>query len=111
LAWPAGALLLTAAGAAPSRAPHEYVVDTASSRAADTNPGTSDQPLKTISRAAELAQPGETVRVRPGTYRESVHLRRGGVPGRPLTFLADPPGQAVVTGADPLRGWQRLAGA
>ncbi|MGD0093284.1 MAG: DUF1565 domain-containing protein, partial [Planctomycetota bacterium] len=47
-------------------------------RAADTNPGTREQPFKTIGRAAELLQPGEKVLIHEGVYRECVRPRRGG---------------------------------
>jgi len=40
---------------------------------ADSNPGTKRAPLRTIQRAAELAQPGDTVTVHAGIYRERVH--------------------------------------
>ena len=44
---------------------HLYVATTGS----DTNPGTRDEPLKTIARADALARPGCTIHVGPGTYR------------------------------------------
>jgi len=40
--------------------------------ASDENPGTAQRPLKTINAAAQIAQPGDTVLVRAGTYRERV---------------------------------------
>lgn len=55
--------------------------------------------VRTIQRAAELAEPGETILLWPGIYRETVHLRRGGRPGRPLVLRAAIPGQAVISGA------------
>ncbi len=58
--------------------------------------------VRTIQRAADLADPGETILIWPGTYREEVFLRRGGRPGRPLVLRAAIPGQAVISGgADP----------
>ena len=56
----------------------------------DSNPGTAVKPLKTISRAAALVKPGDTVTVHAGVYNESVRLRAGGEPGRPITFRAAP---------------------
>lgn len=55
-------------------------------------------PVRTIQRAAELAEPGETILIWPGVYREDVHLRRGGRPGLPLVIRAAVPGQAVISG-------------
>ncbi|HZA73576.1 MAG TPA: DUF1565 domain-containing protein, partial [Propionibacteriaceae bacterium] len=40
--------------------------------------GSPDQPLRTISRAAALAEPGDTVVVHGGEYREWVKPQRGG---------------------------------
>jgi len=55
--------------------------------------------VRTIQRAVDLADPGETVLVWPGVYREEVHLRRGGRPGRPVVLRAARPGRGVISGA------------
>lgn len=65
--------------------------------------------VRTLARAVDLAAPGETILLWPGVYRETVHLFRGGLPGRPLRIRAALPGQAVISGAAPgslSRGWQ-----
>ena len=54
--------------------------------------------VATIQRAAELAIPGDTVLIAPGTYRERVRVRRGGRPGAPVVFRAAEPGSVLVTG-------------
>ena len=54
--------------------------------------------LKTISAAAALAQPGDTVLIDPGTYHEQVNLPRSGLPGKPITFQAVTPGTVTVDG-------------
>src|SRR5256885_16240122 len=53
-----------------------YYVSTSGS---DGNPGSLDQPLRTIQQAASRAQPGDTVLVRGGTHPETVR------PSRPRT--------------------------
>jgi alpha-L-arabinofuranosidase len=45
----------------------------------DTNTGSEDAPFLTISAAARVAQPGDTVLVHAGTYREWVSPRFGGL--------------------------------
>jgi len=45
-------------------------------RGDDANPGSSAQPLKTISKAAALAGAGDTVRIATGVYREAVSLEQ-----------------------------------
>ena len=44
----------------------------------DGNPGTKAKPFKTISAAAAIAQPGDTITVHEGVYRERVNPPRGG---------------------------------
>ncbi len=68
-------------------------------QAGDGGPGTEGSPFLTISRAAELAQPGDTVLVHPGVYREHVAPARGGEEGRPITYQAAPEGHAAVRGS------------
>ena len=58
-------------------------------------------PLRSLARAVVLAAPGETILLWPGTYRETVLLRRGGLPGKPLRIRAAIPGTAVISGAAP----------
>jgi len=47
----------------------------------DANPGTQAAPLRTIQRAADLAQPGDAITVHAGVYRERVSPPRGGESG------------------------------
>jgi hypothetical protein len=44
----------------------------------DGNPGTEARPFKTISAAASVAGPGDTITVHEGVYRERVNPPRGG---------------------------------
>ena len=44
----------------------------------DANKGTAKAPFETISRAAEVAQPGDVIRVHEGVYRERINPLRGG---------------------------------
>lgn len=60
----------------------------------DTNPGTSASPLATIQEALDRADPGDTVRVEPGEYREVLTVPQGGSPGSPVTLTGPP--DAVV---------------
>ena len=77
------ALLLTGAigdvTVGPVRAA-TYVVDQAAPGAADTNPGTAEEPFMTAQRAAEIARPGDTIYVMAGKYDERVKVKTGGDP-------------------------------
>jgi hypothetical protein len=55
--------------------------------------------VRSLQRAADLAESGDTILLWPGLWRETVHLRRGGRPGRPLVLRAALPGRAVISGA------------
>jgi len=52
-----------------------------------------------VQDALDAAQPGDTVRVRAGIYRETVVFRRGGLPGAPIVLEAWPGEQAVLDGS------------
>lgn len=65
----------------------------------DAGPGSEDEPLSTIQRAAEIARPGDTVLVSGGTYTERVDVDVSGEPGRRITFSAAPGDEVVVDGS------------
>jgi parallel beta-helix repeat protein len=71
----------------------------------DDNSGDLSQPLKTISRAGDMARPGDSVIIQPGVYRETLGLTCSGTPGRAIVFQAKEPGTAIITGADVLTIW------
>lgn len=87
-----------------SRAMTFYVATTGS----DTNSGSADAPLRTIQRAADLAQPGDVVTVRAGIYRERVNPVRAGLPGKRITYQAAPGEHVVITGSEPVTHWVKL---
>jgi hypothetical protein len=84
---------------AASRA--EYVVGP---KGSDTNPGTAEAPLATIQQALVRAQPGATVLVRPGRYREKVTTVRDGQPDEPITITGPP--DAVFSGVQQGRSFE-----
>ncbi len=89
-----------------------YVVAGQDPAASDSGPGTAAHPFKTISRAAKLAQPGDTVLVEPGVYREWVRPARGGTPGHPIVYQAAPGGRVLVKGSELWKpAWTPLDGA
>ncbi len=72
---------------------------------ADTNSGrTVDAPLASVQRAADLAEPGDTVYLRQGTYRESIRPARSGLPEKPISFTSYPGERATISGADVVGG-------
>ncbi|MBS3734889.1 MAG: right-handed parallel beta-helix repeat-containing protein [Phycisphaerae bacterium] len=96
----------------PVAAGRTYIVDRNHPKAADDNPGSPAAPLKTISRAAALAGPGDTVRVHGGVYRERVAPVRGGEPGKPVVYRAAAGEAVAIRGSDLWPGpWEPVAGA
>ena len=66
-----------------------YYVDQHHPRASDANPGAEDQPFKTISAAAGMLAPGDTVYIKAGVYREAVIAGTlSGTAEKPITFAA-----------------------
>jgi hypothetical protein len=82
----------------------------------DANAGDESAPFRTLSHAAKIVNPGDTVLARAGVYFEHVKLERGGTKEAPITFRAvDGPGKTIVTGAHrALREgrlkWERVEG-
>jgi len=77
----------------------------------DNATGTETTPLRTIQKGAELARPGDTVRVHAGTYREWVKPVRGGLSDqRRITFEAAPGEKVVIKGSEVVTGWVNEGG-
>ena len=66
----------------------------------DAATGTAAAPFRTVQRGADAAQPGDTVLVAPGIYRERVAPPRGGSEGKPIVFRSAERHQAVIKGSD-----------
>jgi hypothetical protein len=78
----------------------------------DTNPGTRAAPLRSIQQAAELAQPGDTVTVHAGIYRERVNPPRGGTSEAMRIVYRAAPGEHVeIRGSEVVTGWEHVRGS
>ena len=82
----------------------EYFVATDGCDAAD---GSAAKPWRTIQRAADAVQAGDTVTIRGGVYREWVKPANAGRKDAPITYQAAKGEKVVVTGADPVKGWTK----
>lgn len=75
----------------------------------DANAGAQNTPFRTIQHAADLAQPGDVITVHEGVYRERVNPPRGGTSdGQRIVYRAAPGEQVVITGSEPVKGWERV---
>jgi HK97 gp10 family phage protein len=63
------------------------------------------QALRTVQAGVNRLQPGDTLCLRGGVYRETVTFPRSGAPGRPITLKPFRGEQPVLSGCDPVSGW------
>ena len=67
----------------------------------DSNPGTPNSPFRTIQKAMNVVNPGDTVLVRGGTYKEGrITLRRCGTPNNWINIKAYPNETPIIDGSD-----------
>lgn len=85
--------------------PNVYYVDPRHPAAAD-DPGWGYPavPLASLAKACAVAEPGEAILLRGGVYREVLRPRNDGVTVRAMTGE-----RALISGADLIEGWRRLA--
>lgn len=75
----------------------------------NSNRGTRRAPLKTIQRAAELARPGDVVKVHAGIYREWINPPRGGESDKKrITFEAAKGEVVEIRGSELVRNWAKF---
>jgi alpha-N-arabinofuranosidase len=80
-----------------------------SSNGLDGNPGTEAKPFKTISVAASIAEPGDTITVHEGVYRERINPPRGGSSDeKRIVYQAAKGEEVVIKGSEIIKGWKKI---
>jgi hypothetical protein len=75
----------------------------------DQAPGSAAKPFRTISAAAQVAQPGDVITVHAGVYRERVAPPRGGTSDRKRIVYQAAPGEKVeIKGSEVAKGWEKV---
>jgi alpha-L-arabinofuranosidase len=75
----------------------------------DSNPGSQRAPLRTIQRAADLAQPGDLITVHGGVYRERVNPPRGGESDtRRIVYQAASGEKVEIKGSEVVSNWVKV---
>ncbi len=78
-------------------------------RGADAQDGSDARPLATISAAARRAQPGDTITIHEGIYRERIAPPRGGTSdARRIVYQAAPGETVVLKGSEIIQGWKKV---
>ena len=84
-----------------------HVLETGS----DSGSGSQARPYLTIGKAASVAQPGDTVIVHGGTYREWVKPPRGGTEeSKRITYRAAPGENVFIKGSQRITSWTNQGG-
>jgi len=98
----AGVVIIVGAGVVGAREIH------VSKAGSDSGPGDQSSAYLTIKKAASAAQPGDTVTVHAGTYREWVKPVRGGTgEQKRITYRAAPGANVMIKGSECIRSWTR----
>ena len=77
----------------------------------DSNEGSLSSPYLTISRAAQVATPGDVIVVQAGTYREYIDPPRGGTSDQErIVYRANPGDEVYVKGSEAISFWTHIDG-
>ncbi len=80
-------------------------------RGDDQNEGSSSKPFRTISAAAEIAQPGDIITIHGGIYRERITPPRGGESDtKRIVYRAADGEKVIIKGSEVIDGWQNVQG-
>jgi len=77
----------------------------------NSNPGSKTNPFKTMSEAALVAMPGDTVLVYSGVYRERVAPNNGGTSQAPIVYMVAPGEEVLLKGSEVWqKPWKHMEG-
>lgn len=81
-------------------------------KGSDCGLGNVESPLLTIDKAASVAQPGDSIIVHEGIYREEItHINTGLSESRRISFEAAKDEQVIIKGSEEITGWQQIDGS
>ncbi|MCM8803327.1 MAG: right-handed parallel beta-helix repeat-containing protein [Candidatus Omnitrophica bacterium] len=84
-----------------------YYVDNKNPKASDSNPGTKEQPFLTISKGISILQPGDTLIIKEGIYREELRINKKGQDTKPILIKAEENERVIITGSEKISGWRK----
>ncbi len=71
----------------------------------DANAGTLASPFLTLAKAAELAQAGDVVNIRAGSYHEVLRPSHSGTADQPIVFQPYQDEKVIITAMEAVNGW------
>jgi len=71
----------------------------------DWQAGSFNKPFQTISKAAAIALPGDTIFIHEGVYREWVNPKNSGTEHQRITYCAAAGEQVIISGAEIITDW------
>lgn len=81
-------------------------------KGSDCGLGNVESPFLTIDKAATVAQPGDSIIVHEGIYREEItHINTGLSESRRISFEAAKDEQVIIKGSEEITGWQQIDGS
>lgn len=81
-------------------------------KGSDCGFGNVESPFLTIDKAASVAQPGDSIIVHEGIYREEItHINTGLSESRRISFEAAKDEQVIIKGSEEITGWQQTDGS
>ncbi|PTJ19876.1 hypothetical protein BU069_04070 [Staphylococcus succinus] len=78
-------------------------------KGSDFGLGDGESPFLTIDKAASVAQPGDSIIVHEGVYREEItHINTGLSESRRISFEAAKDERVIIKGSEEITGWQQI---
>lgn len=100
-------LMLVSLALTPAARAAELWVDASAPAGGD---GSAAKPHAAIAAAIKAAKGGDTITIRKGIYRETLALAASGTPEKPTVLRAAPGERVILSGFEPIKGWQPQAG-
>ena len=73
---------------------------------ADSNDGSIDKPYLTISKAADVAGPGDVCFIHAGTYEETLKPTKSGTSVKPIVFQSYPGDKVIIEVIEPMERYR-----
>lgn len=73
----------------------------------NTNPGTIEEPFKTIKHASQFLNPGDRCIIRAGVYKETIRPYKSGEPGKNISYSSFNNEKVIISTLEQIEAWQQ----